>query len=242
MPSAASGLANSSSLSDRISANAVLRSSVGTRAQQPLGLGDGRGAPARTPAHNRRRWPATSSVTWVTRPDRRGPVGRRTARRSASPRDRCRPAPAQDRHRDDRRGDADADLGEGERDAGGTTTRSHDAISPMPPARTAPSTAAIVGQRRVHQPLHHARPSGASRAGRSGRSFRSAPAQNAGPSWRSTIDPGVDDVRVERIARGRSTQLARQRVAVVRGVERDRGDCRRRSRPDELTHRARMRR
>ena len=40
MPSAASALAKSSSLSDRISAKAVLRSRVGTTPQQPLGLGD----------------------------------------------------------------------------------------------------------------------------------------------------------------------------------------------------------
>ena len=66
--------------------------------------------------------------------------------------------------------------------------RSHDAIKPIPPARTAPCTAAIVGTGESisrSSTRTNGRESGAPPSW--DRSFRSAPAQNAGPSWRTTI-------------------------------------------------------
>ena len=71
---------------------------------------------------------------------------------------------------------------------GAATLRSHAATRPLPPARTAPSTAAIVGE------WASIRRSSTSTIGResggvfgSDRSLRSAPEQKAGPSCRSTI-------------------------------------------------------
>ena len=137
-------------------------------AQDPLGRGDGAGRAQRMPSHSA----ATVRVDVVgdvgDQPDVAGLGG---VERLAGEERRGQPAgarPAQDRHRDDRRGDADADLGEGERDVAWTTTRSHAAISPMPPARAGPLDG---GDRRhlgVHQPLGARRRSGASRAGRCG--------------------------------------------------------------------------
>ena len=63
--------------------------------------------------------------------------------------------------------------------SGCTTTRSHDAISPMPPARTGPSTAAIVGAARSIEPFERVAMA-SSRPCPAPRSFRSAPAQKTG--------------------------------------------------------------
>ena len=107
-----------------------------------------------------------------------------------------------------------------------TTTRSHDAISPIPPARTGPVDG---GDRRhggVHQPLRTARTTGAESGGPLRRSLRSAPAQNAGGVWVSTIDAdgAVGDRGLGAVEGGVqiADELARQRVAVGGGVERDR--------------------
>ena len=67
-----------------------------------------------------------------------------------------------------------------------TTTRSHAAISPSPPARAGPATAAIVGTGAVHQPLQARRRSARESAGPVRRSLRSAPAQNTGGVWSTT--------------------------------------------------------
>ena len=105
-----------------------------------------------------------------------------------------------------------------------TTTRSHDAIRPSPPARTAPPTAATVGLFGVHQTLedaHHR-----CRVGRAAGAFLQI---GAGAERRAVVRQH-DDTN----ARGRldlveslaelGHELARQRVAVVLGVERDRRD------------------
>ena len=163
--------------------------------EQPLGLGDGTGAPAAIPAHSSAVVAATSSVTCVIEPDRARLVGVERLAGQHRGGDPARRDPPQDRHGDDRRRHADPHLGERERDRRCTTTRSHDAISPIPPARTAPPTAATVGcAASINR--SRTRTIGVESGGPVDRSFRSAPAQNAGPSLVSTMTrtPAVDSI------------------------------------------------
>ena len=78
----------------------------------------------------------------------------------------------------------------------------------------------------LHQALHHLHHRAASRGAPepADRSFRSAPAQNAGPSWRSTIARTRRSSASVIAAPSSATSCMRQGVPVVLGVERDGGD------------------
>ena len=110
-----------------------------------------------------------------------------------------------------------------------TTTRSHAAIRPMPPARTGPVTAAIVGTAASIKPLE--RPNDRRRVGRP--AARPLLEIGAGAErrrvWVSTIDRTAPSAIAGLGAVERNVQvgdeLAGQRVAVGRRVERDRGDA-----------------
>ena len=160
MPSAASALWKWWSERARIRANA---SSRRDRSSSPAASRASASSPRRPAAPRAaiaaQRWSTTavtSSVTWVTRPTWRAySASNGSPVRNAAARLRRRD-PAEDRHRDDRRDDTDADLGEGERHGAvhdDEVARRHqaDAAGPRRPGDG--------GDRRhvgVHQPLERA--------------------------------------------------------------------------------------
>ena len=224
MPSAASGPLNSSSESARISTERRRPVEAGHPVEQPLGLGDGPRRSGDDPCAQLggRRHDVVGDVR--DQPDRACLVGveRLTGQHRGG--DPARRDPPQDRHRDDRRRHTDAHLGQGERHRpvhDDEVARRHQT---EPPARTAPSTAATVGCS-ASISRSRTRTIGVESGVPLERSFRSAPAQNAGPALRQHDDAdarGRLDL-VESLAE-LGHELARQRVAVVLGVERDRRD------------------
>ena len=93
---------------------------------------------------------------------------------------------------------------------GATTTRSHAAISPTPPARTGPFTAAIVG-RSLSLSRFSAFTIGDESTLPVPRSLRSAPAQNVVPVWVRTIargGRGLGDVECAMESRTRPSESA----------------------------------
>ena len=186
-----------------------------------------RGAPIRTPRHSSATVPSTSSVTWVISPASRAnsavnvsPV--RNAERSLLGVTRARIGTEMIAAATPMRTSVKAKMM-----SDCTTARSHDAISPTPPARAGPFTAAIVGAatsiNRFIAPTIGAESDGPER-----RSLRSAPAQNAGATWVSTMTRPAPDVdRRLGDVEGRvevADELPGQRVAVGRRVEGDRDD------------------
>ena len=102
------------------------------------------------------------------------------------------------------------------------TTRSHDAMRPIPPARAGPSTAAIVGTS-ASISRRRARTIGEESGAPVRRSLRSAPAQNAGGTWVRTMartDPSVTPASATSRARLRSSTNCLDRALRLAGESR----------------------
>ena len=200
-------------------------------AEQPLRLRDG---PRRARPGSRRtvgrRSPSTSSLDMGDEADRSG-FGR-VERFAGEHRrgDLARRDPPQDRHRDDRGRDADAHLGEGER---GRVVHDHEVAGRHQPDPAGAHGAVHGGDRRafgVHQPFE-----GAGRTAGSRPALRALLEVGAGAERRTRDGVSTIARRVRASARSMPVvqlgqQLARQRIAVVLRVERDRS----RSRPSTL--------
>ena len=224
MPSAASGPLNSSSESARIRSNAVDRSRPGTSCSSRLVSATARGAPATIPAHSARgrRRDVVGDVR--DQSDRAGLVGVERLAGQHRGGDPARRDPPQDRHGDDRRRHADPHLGERERDRpvhDDQVARRHQ------PDAAGAHRAADCGDGRllgVHQPFEDA--DHRCRVGRAGRSLLQVGAgAERGPLVRQhdDADAGGRLDLVESLTE-LGDELARQRVAVVLRVERDRRD------------------
>jgi hypothetical protein len=219
MPSAALGPPNISSLSARISANAVA-------SEDPLRLGDRSRRPGEDALAQRRDGcgHVIGDVRHETDLTRVGRVELLPGQHRSG--DLAGRHPSQDRDGDDRSGDADADLGERE----GDRAVDDDEVARRHQADAAGTHRALYGGDRrarcVHQPLQHGHHR--TRVGRAAE--RSALLEVRAGAERSAVVSQDDctgaavDCRLE-LGGQLAQQLLRECVAVVLRVERDGGDA-----------------